>query len=821
MRRVCFAAVLLAGVSSAALAQTPTEVAPLTIVGVTPLAGARLEKDALPASVQTATGADIDASHALDLSAFMARSLGGVYVNDIQNNPLQPDINYRGFTASPLLGTPQGLSVYMDGVRLNQPFGDVVSWDLIPRTAIADITLIPGSNPLFGKNTLGGTLSIRTKDGRGAPGTAIQLGYGSHDRRQAEFETGGAADNGLHWYLTGNRFQEDGWREDSPSAANQAFGKLGWSDGTTDLALSLAYADTDLNGNGLQEQRFLERDSGSVYTKPDNTRNKAGLANLTLHHEVSDSLSFSAAAYYRDIETSTYNGDINEDALTENVYQPTASEQTSLTAAGITGFPTSGETAANSPFPRFRCIANALTNDAPGERCNGLINRGALDQTDGGFSAQFTLTAEMYQLTVGAAYDSSRSHLLQTSQYGYLTPDRGVTGVTGPGAFADGSQGAQDAPDSRVDLKGRMRTYSLYATDTITLPRNLRLTLSARYDQAKVRNRDAVTPGGGPGSLDGDHSFSRLNPAAGLTWSPSDSLTAYLGYSQGSRAPSAIELGCADPENPCKLPNAMAGDPPLKQVVTHTFEAGLRGAFGQALAWNVGVFDAVNHDDILFVADDQAGFGYFKNFGQTRRRGVELGAAAPAGLIRWGANYTSLDATFESAEKVNGEANSSNGGPGPGFGGEIEIAPGDHIPLIPRHLIKANVQFDLTEQVTLNLDGVAVGGVYARGNENNQHQPDGVYYLGPGKTDAYAVFNLGADYRPTSSLKLFAQVNNLFDKAYSTAAQLGATGFNETGAFIARPFAGPVIDGERPMRNATFYAPGVPRSLWVGVRYMF
>ena len=85
----------------------------------------------------------------------------------MQGNPFQPDVNYRGYTASPLLGTPQGLSVYMDGVRLNQPFGDVVSWDLIPRLAICHRSpLMPGSNPLFGLNTLGGALAMQTKDGR-------------------------------------------------------------------------------------------------------------------------------------------------------------------------------------------------------------------------------------------------------------------------------------------------------------------------------------------------------------------------------------------------------------------------------------------------------------------------------------------------------------------------------------------------------------------------------------------------------------------------------------------------------------------------------
>ena len=115
----------------------------------------------MPAPVQTATQLEIARSGALDLADFMNRQFNGVHLNEMQGNPFQPDLNYRGYTASPLLGTPQGVSVYMDGVRQNQPFGDVVSWDLIPRNAISEVTLMPGSNPVFGLNTLGGALSIQ------------------------------------------------------------------------------------------------------------------------------------------------------------------------------------------------------------------------------------------------------------------------------------------------------------------------------------------------------------------------------------------------------------------------------------------------------------------------------------------------------------------------------------------------------------------------------------------------------------------------------------------------------------------------------------
>ena len=838
-RRRAASALALAPVAAAAIAACAPAVfaqtAPITtlpqveVIGTTPVAGIGLPKDQIPANVQTAKSADIERSHALDLSDFMSRRLGSVHVNDVQNNPFQPDINFRGFTASPLLGTPQGLSVYVDGVRMNQPFGDVVSWDLIPRAAIAGITLMPGSNPLFGLNTLGGALSVTTKDGSSQPGSSVQLSGGSHGRVALEFESGGSRADGLNWYVTGNRFHERGWRQVSPTDVSQLFGKLGYKSAETKLSLSAAFADNDLTGNGLQEQRLLSRDRASVYTRPDETVNRSAMLNLEGTQRLSSALSFSGNAYYRRIRTSTLNGDVNDHALGQSVYQPNAAEQTALTAAGYTGFPTSGANAANTPFPTWRCIANALLNAEPAEQCSGVLNTTRTLQTNHGLTGQLnwdgTLAGFGHLVTVGAALDVSRVGFAQGSELGYINADHRITGV---GAFGDGgvTGGEVDGEpyDTRVDLSARTRTWSVFATDTVALNEQTHLTVSGRYNRTTVKNRDGIVPGGGPGSLDGDHVFSRFNPALGLTWAPSTLVNAYLGYNQGSRAPSAIELGCADPANPCKLPNSFAGDPPLKQVVTRTVEAGVRGGALNQFTWNLGLFRADNRDDILFVADNQAGFGYFKNFGKTRRQGVEAGASARvAPALNIGLNYTYLDATYRSTEVVGGSANSSNDQAAaglPGVEGTIAVQPGNRIPLIPRHILKLFADYQLSPAWSFGADVTAIGSSFARGNENNQHQPDGAYYLGSGRNPGYAVLNLSADFKPTPQWSFFLQVNNVFDRKYSSAAQLGATAFDASGNFVARP--NPVnANGDYPRQNSTFYSPGAPRSFRVGVKYTF
>ena len=766
------------------------------VVSPTPLPGLDRSRDSIPAPLQTATDRDLTNSGALDLSDFANRRLGGVYMNEIQGNPLQPDLNYRGYTASPLLGTPQGVSIFMDGVRLNQPFGDVVSWDLIPRLAIAEMALIPGSNPVFGLNTLGGALSLRSKDGRSHPGSTLTLNGGSFGRKIAEFEHGGSLLRGFHWYTAGNLFFEDGWRESSPSNVRQLFTKLGWQGRRTSVGLSMAYANNALLGNGLQEQRFLLRDYASVYTKPDVTAHRSPFLNVSVQHAMAPSLTLSANGYFRYIRTGTLNGDSNEDSFDQSVYQPNGAERNALTAAGYTDFPTAGENAVNTAFPKWRCIANVLLRDEPEEKCNGLLNRSIAHQRNYGVSGQLTWLHKRHQLIAGMAYDGNGVNFGQSTEFGYLNPDRSVSPL---GAFAD---------ESSVNLASRIHTASLFAVDTIRLGRSVTLTASGRFNRTTSDNLDRIQPQAGTGSLTGSHVFSRFNPSVGLTYRG-----LYASYSEGSRAPTAIELGCADPASPCRLPNALAGDPPLQQVVTRTVEAGVRSTGEGKLRWNLGWFRADNRNDLLFVASPQTGFGYFKNFGQTLRQGVEAGASARIRRVTLGTNYTFLDATFRSPETVNGQANSSN------REGLIGIVSGQRIPLVPHHMTKAYADVQVTSKLVVNLGVVGVSGAIARGNENSQHQPDGRLFIGPGSSPGYAVANLGGRYELHRRVELFGQINNLFDRQYYSGAQLGPTGFTAEGNFIARPF--PVVGGVHPVRQATFYAPGAPRGIWGGVRFRF
>tara|TARA_B110000977_G_scaffold23479_1_gene28308 strand:+ start:2221 stop:4614 length:2394 start_codon:yes stop_codon:yes gene_type:complete len=769
-------------------AESTIELDEVEVISTTPLQGVGLPVERIPAAVQTIKSKDLEQQKSTTIADFMNDNLTGVSVNATQNNPFQPDILFRGFTASPLLGTPQGLSVFQDGVRVNEPFGDAVNWDLIPVNAIAGINLIPGSNPVFGLNTLGGSLSVVTKSGRTHQGGVIEMSSGSWGRKNVLGEFGGVSQDGsIDYFISGNYFDEDGWRDYSPTEVKQVFGKLGWENESSRLELSYTGADNDMIGNGLIQKEFIDEEGReSINTRPDQTKNKLSFLNLNGSHWFNDDVEMSGNAYYRKSDRKTLNGDVNDDFNADDDKNGFGDVDTDLD-----GDVDAGELAA--------ALAACGTTDSE-VNCSGAVNRSKTRQKGYGFNAQLAfnqpLLGKENQFITGVGYDQSKIDFEQSSEYGLVNATRGID--------ANGEM----SDEAAVKLTGKTESWGVFVTDTMSLDDQWALTLAGRYNQINVKNSDQlILDDSDPESLSGDHDFHRFNPSVGLTFSPSKALTLYGSYNEGMRAPTSMELGCANPAVPCKLPNAMAGDPPLHKVVAKTFEVGARGELTKSIGWSAAVYRTVNHDDIQFISTNATnGMGYFDNVGKTRRQGLDLGLSGQLDKFTFNAGYSFINATYQSALELSNEVNSTVNGD------SIQVKKGDHLANIPEHAFKLRVQYQATPNWSIGTTMNTFSDVFVRGNENNDHQGgtgNDNFVQEDGKVSGYTVFNLDSRYTfGKTGWQVFAKATNIFDKKYSTGGMLGENWF-EGGAFAG--------DDEPSM----MLMPGAPRAGWIGARYEF
>jgi len=727
------------------------ETSTVEVVGTTPLPSVGVPISQVPANIQATSAKTIGEQRSLDISEVLDKNFGSVTINDTVGNPYQPDVIYRGFTASPLLGTPQGLSVFVDGVRVNEPFGDIVNWDLIPANAIANINLIPGSNPLFGLNTLGGALSVHTKSGAENPGLSATLTGGSWGRRAFEFEAGGKKDQ-FDYFVAGNIFHEDGWRDHSESDVKQLFTKVGWQDEKNNLDLSLILADNQMNGiQGLPSEMLSN--PKMAYSWPDHINNKMEMITLNGSHFINDDLLIAGNLYYRHNRANGFNSNVNNN------------------------FDGSAYDLAN---PNSFLATNALTTT----------------DTDGfGGALQTTLLGDLAghknQFTAGASADFGRSD---------FTSDTQIADVVG---YQTVSLQPVYTPQT-VRLNAKNDYYGLYGTDTFSFNDKLHLTLSGRYNVAFVdlsgSSLDVNDPTLVPGNLNGNHRYSRFNPAIGLNFNPYKSLNLYGGYNEGMRAPSPIELACADPAHPCALPNAFGGDPDLQKVVSRTWEGGVRGTLGESLNWNAGLFRTENSNDIAFIASNASGSGYFQNVGKTLRQGVELGLNGKVEKFSFAANYSFIDATFQTPFSESSQSNSSN------VLGNIQVNKGNFIPGVPKHTLKVRLGYQITPDWAVGSNIVTASSQYARGDENNQDAN--------GKIPGYTVVNFDTHYSVNSNWKLFAKVNNVFDRNYATFGLLGVNEFTGPGNTYTTNTA-------NWNNNDQFRTPAAPRAAWVGITYEF
>ncbi len=384
MRRALVACALAAAcLAAGALAQNPAaelEAPTVYVVGTTPLPGVGTPVSQVPANVQTVTDRRLEALPTPALPDFLERGMGGIVSATSQGNPFQNDVSFRGFSASPLLGTPQGLSVYVDGVRVNESFGDVVNWDLIQKNALSSVTLIPGSNPAFGLNTLGGALAIITKSGSTYPGLSAQAYGGSFGRRSFEVEAGGARGN-TDFFVAGTGFREDGWREHS-SKIGQLFAKAGYEDNRNDLDFSVTAADNKLAGTQALPLSMLGSPR-QPYTWPDETDNRLVALNLRASRVIDEANLVFANLYYRETRTRVFNSNvcaagpctfaavnnlttIDQDRVGASVQSP-AGRTSSPSAA------TSTPRARSSPASRRRRISRRTAARSPARRSSSRL----------------------------------------------------------------------------------------------------------------------------------------------------------------------------------------------------------------------------------------------------------------------------------------------------------------------------------------------------------------------------------------------------------------------------------------------------------------
>jgi len=742
----------LAPTAVLAQATTQIELSTVNVIGTAPIPGVERKLEHIPANVRHISDKALDDTRQTTLTDALGTLLPGVTINETQGNPYQPDFNYRGFSASPLLGAAQGLSVFVDGVRANTPFGDTVNWDMIPQVAIEDITVIPGSNPLFGLNTLGGAVTVRTKDGFSYKGFGAEAKAGSFGRRALEVEYGG--NNGsVGYYVAASGFHDNGWRDYSGSDLGQFFGKLSWRGEASDLDLSLAHGDSHLIGNGLLPRSMMDSRYRQIFTHSDLTKNQQTQLALSGSRWFGDDARLSGNLYLRTLRSRSLNSDLDENF---------AGGPHDLAAAG-----------------------DGLNADS------GVNNRTRSRQDAWGGALQYSRSSGAHQWALGASVDVARMRFSQLAEEGYISPSRGIV-----------------ATDDEVlvnKLSGRSRTASVYATDTWELAEAWHLTASARYNHTHVENDDKLNPVAP--NLDADYTWHKLNPSLGLTWQAAPALNLYTSYNQGNRAPTPIELGCADRANPCSLPNAMAADPYLKQVVTRTIELGARGKLGAKTQWSVAAYRSNNHDDILFVGTGTS-MGYFTNFGKTRRDGLELALDGTVGSVDWNVAYGYIRATFQSGACLFAENNSSAGSDPACAADEIRVRSGDRMPGIPEHSFKLGGMWRLPYGVRIGGDAVAYSSQYLRGNENNAHVASSRYDRGT--AGGYAIFNLKGDWQIDREWQLFGRVDNVFDRRYATGGALRDNPFDASGAFQT---------DSSTWRSEALLAPGTPRSFWLGVRY--
>jgi iron complex outermembrane recepter protein len=732
-----------------------------------------VELDKIPSNVQTVGASAFDGTKAPDLLQSMERALPGVSLSSQTGNEFQLDFNYRGYVASPVIGTPQGLAVYQNGVRINEVFGDVVNWDLIPQKAINQLTLVP-SNPVYGLNATGGALAFEMKNGYTFHGLEGEVSGGSYGRFGSSVQAGGQVGN-LSGYITADAIDDAGWRNDSPSSLRRVYADFGArGDNNTEFHVTFTGADNNFGAAAATPVQMLSQDWASIFTIPQTTQNQLAFLTASATWKPTDTWTYQAIAYYRNFQQSHVDGN-----GTNASNDPTVCPDPTLLC-----FPNLDGTVSNLTTTRGQTVSNSGALGFPSVL--GEIDRTWTTTNSFGGTVQAATSERIFghnnNLTVGLSLDRGLVQFSTTSELGTVNANQFPT-VQGFGFFINQPSG-DVAP---VGLGATTLYTGLYATDTFDVTSRLSITAGGRFNFAQINLTDVL--GNDPG-LAGNHTYTHFNPMIGATYKLTPNLTFYGDFAEANRAPTPLELACSDPFRPCLIDNALVGDPSLQQVVSYTFEAGLRGQFNiaQGLAnWTVGGFHALNTNDILPISSPLIGHEFFQNAGNTLRQGIEANASYK--LDRWNiyANYTYVDATFRNALTLQSPFN-----PFADANGNIFVVPGDHIPGIPDFSFKLGGEYQITNPWKFGADLNVFGSQWLVGDQSNQNP----------KLPAYWVVNVHSSYKVTDNIEVFGLVRNLFNQHYAVYG----TFFDVT----SFPYLG--------LTDPRTFIPGIPFAAYLGVR---
>lgn len=755
--------VLLAAVAQAQNAP-PTELPPVEVIGASPLVGSGVDRNTVPAQTSVLNSDDLKREGTPDLTRSLNQQVSGVTLSSASGNQFQPTLLYHGYAASPLQGTPEGLAVYVNGVRFNQPFGDTVDWDLIPDIAIDKLNL-EGSNPVFGLNALGGSVNVQLKNGFTWQGLEADLSGGSFGQVQGEFQYGKQAGS-TSTYVAGNVLHQNGWRDLQSSDLQNLYGDIGWQSDRAELHLNITAAHSILNGPGTSPVELLAVNPAAQFTAPNQVSNTYAALSLTGSVQVTDTTSVQAVAYYRYFLQRVLNGNAPNDTPCDD-------------GSGLL------------------CFDGGVSTTLGGAAIPDFLNGGPYSELDVqttntnayGASVQVTNSNDIFslrnQVVAGFSFDGAQTLFGATSSIGGLTPFSRI--FVGPGVVID-----EPGANSPVRVAISNASYGLYLSDTLNLAPRLAVTLSGRFNAALIDLDDQ-----NGGDLTGNHSYNHFNPAAGVTYQIVPWLTAYAGYSVANRAPTPAELSCAGPENSCSLANFFVGDPNLQQVVAHTIEAGIRGSFkpfdSGRLSYDLGFYRSNLDNDIAFINSVTQGRAYFANIGQTRRQGGD--ASLQFKTDRWTAfvAYSYIDATYQS-----GFVEASGSNPAADANGNITIRPGNRLPGIPANQVKFGVSFKATDAWTLGATAVAASSSFLFGDEANLTPP----------LPGYFTLNVNTTYQVTKNVQLFAWAQNITNARYYTFGTFSPTS------------AVPIVQAPGAS-NPRSYSPAAPIGGFGGVRITF